>query len=91
MFKCLCNVKTESLLMRLNSVDTITRSTFGGFSDSLSHAILIHVHAYVSLFPGIETNILHQGLKHFLKQLFEKIESLFEYKTNVILKLLYGL
>lgn len=35
------------------------------FSDYLSHAILI------SLFPGIDTHILHKGLKHFLKQLFD--------------------
>lgn len=62
---------------------------FRFFLDSLLHTILIH--AYVSLFPGIETNILHQGLKHFLKQLFEKIESLFEYKTNVNLKLQHRL
>lgn len=63
---------------------------FRVFSDSLSHVILIHVHAYVSLFPGIETNIASR-IKTFPWTSSQKIESLFENKTNVSLKLQHGL
>lgn len=61
---------------------------FRGFFQILSHAILIH--AYVTLFPGIETNIASK-IKTFPRTTFRKLKVYLKKKTNVNLKLQNGL